>query len=94
MSRAIGRAYVLLVGESAAHGRNCWQRTFTHRVRSPQAPFVKVNCAAIPGELIESGSCSGTKKAPLPERPRCAAAQFELADGGTLFLDEIGDLSL
>ncbi len=64
-------------------------------LRSPRAkgPFVEVNCAAIPGELIESelfGHVKGSFTGAFADR----AGKFELADGGTLFLDEIGDMSL
>jgi two-component system nitrogen regulation response regulator NtrX len=63
--------------------------------RSPRAggPFVEVNCAAIPSELIESelfGHMKGSFTGAVADR----AGKFELADGGTLFLDEIGDMSL
>src|SRR5207247_1247559 len=58
-----------------------------------QGPFVEVNCAAIPGELIESelfGHMKGSFTGAFADRE----GKFELADGGTLFLDEIGDMSL
>lgn len=57
------------------------------------APMVEVNCAAIPGELIESelfGHMKGSFTGAVKDR----AGKFEQADGGTLFLDEIGDMSL
>jgi two-component system nitrogen regulation response regulator NtrX len=62
---------------------------------SPRAstPFIKVNCAAIPGELIES-ELFGYEKGAFTGACGRKAGQFELADGGTLFLDEIGDMSL
>jgi two-component system nitrogen regulation response regulator NtrX len=61
---------------------------------SPRArkPFVEVNCAAIPAELIESelfGHMKGSFTGAMQDRP----GKFEQADGGTLFLDEVGDMS-
>jgi two-component system nitrogen regulation response regulator NtrX len=56
-------------------------------------PFIEVNCAAIPGELIESelfGHMKGSFTGAVSDRP----GKFEQADGGTLFLDEVGDMSL
>lgn len=63
-------------------------------INSPRAakPFIEVNCAAIPGELIESelfGHIKGSFTGAVQDR----AGKFEQADGGTLFLDEIGDMS-
>ena len=54
-------------------------------------PFVKVNCAAIPTELIES-ELFGHEKGSFTGAASMRRGKFELADGGTLFLDEIGDL--
>jgi len=84
-------ARVLITGETVP-GRSSWPARFT---RSParSRPFVEVNCAAIPTELIESelfGHMKGSFTGAFADR----AGKFELADGGTLFLDEIGDMSL
>jgi len=57
------------------------------------APFVKLNCAAIPSELIES-ELFGHEKGAFSGAVRMRRGKFELADTGTLFLDEIGDMSL
>ena len=69
-------------------------RRAIHRL-SPRkdAPFVKVNCAAIPRELIES-ELFGHERARSPARRRSKRGFFEQAHGGTLFLDEIGDMDL
>jgi transcriptional regulator with GAF, ATPase, and Fis domain len=58
-----------------------------------KAPFIEVNCAAIPAELIES-ELFGHEKGAFTSAVKDRKGKFELASGGTLFLDEIGDMSL
>src|SRR5437763_4288046 len=81
---------VLLLGESGT-GKELLA-AHIHR-ESPFAggPFVKVNCAAIPTELIES-ELFGHEKGSFTGASGMRRGKFELADGGTLFLDEVGDL--
>ena len=57
----------------------------------PSGPFVKVNCAAIPTELIET-ELFGHEKGSFTGATASRRGKFELADGGTIFLDEVGDL--
>jgi two-component system nitrogen regulation response regulator NtrX len=89
---AATQARVLITGENGT-GKELVARAL-HRM-SPRAnkPFVEVNCAAIPGELIESelfGHMKGSFTGAIADR----AGKFEQANRGTLFLDEIGDMSL
>jgi len=85
-------ARVLITGENGS-GKELVARAIHLASPRREGPFIEVNCAAIPGELIESelfGHMKGSFTGAFADRP----GKFELADGGTLFLDEIGDLSL
>jgi two-component system nitrogen regulation response regulator NtrX len=83
-------ARVLLVGESGT-GKELLAAHIHDASPFAAGPFVKVNCAAIPGELIES-ELFGHEKGSFTGATSMRRGKFELADGGTLFLDEIGDL--
>ena len=85
-------ARVLITGGNGA-GKEGVARMLHEKSQRAQGPFIEVNCAAIPGELIESelfGHIKGSFTSAIKDRK----GKFELADGGTLFLDEIGDMSL
>ncbi len=83
---------VLVLGESGT-GKELIAAEIHQRSRRAAGPFVKVNCAAIPSELIES-ELFGHEKGSFSGAAARRRGQFEVAHGGTLFLDEIGDMSL
>jgi two-component system, NtrC family, nitrogen regulation response regulator NtrX len=83
---------VLVLGESGT-GKELVAAEVHRLSRRAQGPFVKVNCAAIPAELIES-ELFGHEKGSFSGAAARRRGQFEVAHGGTLFLDEIGDMSL
>jgi two-component system nitrogen regulation response regulator NtrX len=82
---------ILIYGESGT-GKELVSRNIHFMSNRATAPFVEVNCAAIPEELIES-ELFGHTKGSFTGASDAKKGKFELADGGTLFLDEIGDMS-
>ena len=85
-------ARVLVLGENGT-GKELVARWLHQKSTRSAAPFVEVNCAAIPAELIES-ELFGHEKGSFTSAVKQRKGKFELADGGTLFMDEIGDMSL
>ncbi|MFZ5968792.1 MAG: sigma 54-interacting transcriptional regulator [Bacillota bacterium] len=95
MSRKVAKSdsTVLILGESGT-GKELFAHAIHHFSNRANGPFVKVNCAAIPSELLESelfgyeeGAFTGAKRGGK-------LGKFELADKGTIFLDEIGDMDI
>lgn len=85
-------ARVLILGPNGA-GKELIARQLHEKSNRASGPFVEVNCAAIPGELIES-ELFGHEKGAFTSAIKTKPGKFELAEGGTLFLDEIGDMSI
>ncbi|MEN9941522.1 MAG: hypothetical protein RL286_1020 [Bacteroidota bacterium] len=85
-------ARVLITGANGT-GKELVARSLHELSNRNKAPFIEVNCAAIPAELIES-ELFGHEKGAFTSAVKDRKGKFELASGGTLFLDEIGDMSL
>ena len=87
---AASEGRVLVTGENGT-GKELIARALHDGSRRKGAPFVKLNCAAVPAELIES-ELFGHEKGAFTGAVAARRGKFELADGGTLFLDEVGDM--
>lgn len=85
-------ARVLITGENGT-GKELVARWLHEKSNRSHAPFIEVNCAAIPSELIES-QLFGHEKGSFTSAIKMRKGDFEQAHGGTIFLDEIGDMSL
>ena len=85
-------ARVLITGQNGT-GKELVAHWIHEKSKRQEMPYVAVNCAAIPSELIES-ELFGHEKGSFTSAHKQRSGKFEQADGGTLFLDEIGDMSL
>jgi len=83
---------VLITGENGS-GKELVARAIHENSHRSKGPFIKVNCAAVPNELIES-ELFGHEKGSFTGASQQRRGKFELADSGTIFLDEIGDMPL
>lgn len=89
---ALTDARVLITGQNGT-GKELVAHWVHEKSKRQEQPYVAVNCAAIPSELIES-ELFGHEKGSFTSAHKQRTGKFEQADGGTLFLDEIGDMSL
>src|SRR5712675_1614528 len=89
---AASETRICILGETGT-GKELVARTLHERSPRANGPFVTLNCAAVPAELIES-ELFGHEKGSFTGAGARHAGKFEQADGGTIFLDEIGDMPL
>lgn len=93
MKAAKGKTTILIRGESGT-GKELFAHAIHSSSNRKNAPFITVNCAAIPEDLLESEFFGYEEGAFTGAKHKGKIGKFDLANGGTLFLDEIGDMSL
>jgi len=93
IDKVAGRNITTLITGESGTGKELVANAIHFNSYRASAPFIRVNCAAIPETLIES-ELFGQRKGAFTNAIRDKRGKFQMADGGTLFLDEIGDLSL
>jgi len=93
LTRVAASEYTVLIGGESGSGKELVARTIHQLSDRHNKPFVSINCAAIPENLLES-ELFGYEKGAFTGANQNKAGKFELANEGTLFLDEIGDMSL
>ena len=92
LQAASSKAHVLILGETGS-GKDLVARAIHNQSDRVKGPFVKLNCAAIPQELVES-ELFGYKKGAFTGAHADKLGRIEAADGGTIFFDEIGEMNL
>ncbi len=92
LKAAVSNAPILIMGENGT-GKELVAKSLHFNSSRREEPFIAINCAAVPEDLIES-ELFGHEKGAFTSALARKKGKFELADGGTLFLDEIGDMSL